>query len=66
MNTMTNEKTLTVSMKRIDLCNLMLACTSTAQRVEADGRTAQKWRNLHDQLKAALDSFDAAQAAQED
>lgn len=56
-----NEKTLTVTMKRIDLCNLMLACTNTAQSLEAEGRTARKWRTLHDQLKAALDSFDAEQ-----
>ena len=56
-----NEKNVTVTMKRIDLCDLMLACTINAQRLESEGHTARKWRRLHEQLKAALNSFDAEQ-----
>lgn len=59
--TPTNAKPVTVTMKRIDLCDLMLSCTINAQRLEAEGHTAKKWRRLHEQLKAALDSFDAGQ-----
>lgn len=54
-----NEKNMTVTMKRIDICDMMLACTIITQRLEAEGHTAKKWRRLHAQLKAALDSFDA-------
>lgn len=56
-----NEKTLTVTMKRIDLCNLILACTNTIAHLEANGKTAEKWYNLHDLLKDALEGFDAEQ-----
>lgn len=53
-----NQRTVTVSMKRIDLCDLMLACTNAAHSLEKEGKTATKWHNLHDKLKNALDQFD--------
>lgn len=53
-----NQRTVTVSMKRIDLCNLMLACTNVALSLEKNGETAAKWYDLHDKLKNALDQFD--------
>ena len=56
-----NNRTVTVTMKRIDLCNLMLLCTSAAQRMEAEGQMAQKWLTLHDKLKNALEAFDKKQ-----
>lgn len=48
-----NEKTMTLKLKRIDVCNLILACTIISS--ESD---ATKWRRLHDTLKQALDEFD--------
>lgn len=57
-----NERTVSVSMKRIDLCNLMLACSNTAYLLEQNGKPATKWNALHDQLKAALDAFDREQS----
>lgn len=55
---MLNDKDVTVMLKRIDLCDLMLACTVITHDLERDLRTAHKWRNLHDKLKAALKAFD--------
>lgn len=48
-----NEKTMTLKLKRIDVCNLILACTIISR--ESD---ATKWKNLHDTLTQALDEFD--------
>lgn len=53
-----NQRTVTVSMKRIDLCNLMLACTAIEFSAKQKGETGQKWHDLHDKLKSALDAFD--------
>lgn len=53
-----NEKTVTVKMKRIDLCNLMLACTVLDN---ATDENTTKWATLHDQLKEILDDFDSKQ-----
>lgn len=53
-----NEKTVTVKMKRIDLCNLMLACTALDN---ATDENTTKWATLHDQLKEILDDFDSKQ-----
>lgn len=53
-----NEKTVTVKMKRIDLCNLMLACTALD---DATDENTTKWAKLHDQLKEILDDFDSKQ-----
>lgn len=53
-----NEKTVTVKMKRIDLCNLMLACTVLD---DATDENTTKWAKLHDQLKEILDDFDSKQ-----
>ena len=68
---MLNEKTVTVKMKRIDLCKLMAACThikfdfvndaSNAKTEVAKGiaeRSAKMWTSLHDMLKKQLEDFD--------
>lgn len=49
-----NEKTVNVKMKRIELCDLMLACTVIAN---ANPNTT-KWTKLHDKLEAQLSKFD--------
>ena len=57
-----NERTVTISMKRIDLCDLLLACTnSMVNSQRSDGRSAAKWKKLHDRLKETLDEFDREQ-----
>lgn len=51
-----NQKTVTVKMKRIDLCDLMLACTVLDN---ATDENTTKWARLHDQLKEIIDDFDS-------
>lgn len=53
-----NQKTVTVKMKRIELCDLLMACTALDEETNADNR---KWAKLHDKLKAVLDEFDSKQ-----
>lgn len=53
-----NERTVTVKIKRIDLCDLMLACT--ALDCDTDENTT-KWAKLHDKLKDILVAFDSKQ-----
>ena len=48
-----NQKTVTLKLKRIDVCDLMLACTAIAEETGAN-----KWNELHDNLLAILDAFD--------
>lgn len=48
-----NEKTMTLKLKRIDVCDLLLACTIISG--ESD---ATKWHKLHDLLHQALNEFD--------
>lgn len=53
-----NERTVNLEITRIDLCDLLLACT--ALDVATDENT-QKWAKLHDKLKKILDDFDGKQ-----
>lgn len=53
MKTPHNQKTVTLKLKRIELCDLLLACTSLSH-----GENRTKWKLLHDKLKAILDEFD--------
>ena len=48
-----NEKTMTLKLKRRDVCDLLLAAT-----IIANGSKATKWRKIHDTLKQALEEFD--------
>lgn len=48
-----NEKTVTLKLKRIDVCNLLLATTALS-----DGENREHWKVLHDKLKQILDEFD--------
>ena len=50
-----NEKTVAMKIKRIDLCDLMLACTALDS---ATDENTTKWAKLHDKLAAILDEFD--------
>ncbi len=42
-----------VKLERIDVCDLLIACTMLEQETDA-----KKWGALHDKLKAALEAFD--------
>ena len=58
MMTSINEKTVTVKLKRIELCDLLLACTALDST--SDDNTT-KWSKLHDKLRDILDDFDSKQ-----
>lgn len=53
---MRNNFKTTIEVKRIDICDLMLACLA-AQEAANDG--GEKWQKLHDKLQAQLDELDA-------
>lgn len=55
---MLNDMTVNVEIKRIELCDLLLA-TLAAQKCANDG--GMKWMRLHDKLKNILDEFDKEQ-----
>ena len=48
-----NQRTMTVKLERIDVCDLLLACTALEQETGA-----KKWDDLHNKLKATLEAFD--------
>ena len=48
-----NEQTVTLKIKRIELCDLLLATTIVEQSSDA-----AKWGKLHDKLREILDDFD--------
>lgn len=70
-----NENNYILSVKRTEICDLMMACTSIiiSARVEMKTdptcseyrknhvlpHTIEKWQRLHDKLKAQLDILDA-------
>lgn len=58
MEKMLNEKIVTLKITRIDLCDLMLACTAIDNATDNDN---VKWAKLHDKLKGILDEFDQKQ-----
>ncbi len=56
-----NERTVTVTMKRIELCDLLIACTSLAHLMNQIGNSPAKWNKLHNTLAEALKEFDKEQ-----
>lgn len=53
-----NERTVSVKIRRLDLCDLLLACTVLDCKSDPD---TTKWAKLHDKLSAILDEFDSKQ-----
>lgn len=51
---MTNEMNISMELKRIDICDLLIACD-----MAGDISGAEKWDLLHDKLAAILNKFDA-------
>lgn len=54
-NIMRNGYVVSLKMKRIDICDLLLACT-IAKQMSNDG--GKKWDSLYNTLKEQLDKFD--------
>lgn len=52
-----NEKEVTAKLRRIDICDLMIACTVLDE--QSDGN---KWTKLHDKLESILAGFDEKEA----
>lgn len=50
-----NKKTVTLKLNRIDICDLIIACTALNYATPED---VQKWANLHEKLKTILNEFD--------
>lgn len=53
-----NARTVNVKISRLDLCDLMLACTALDTETDPENT---KWRKLHDKLKSILNEFDEKQ-----
>jgi len=52
-----NNKIMTLELKRIDVCDLLLACLAAKEMANDEGK---KWTRLHDELKDQLKAFDEA------
>lgn len=62
MITPLNQRTVTLRLKRIDVCNLLLACHHASLCAEAMGeRGENKWDRLGDVLDRILTDFDKQQ-----
>lgn len=55
---MRNEQAVTVTLRRIDLCNLILVCNSMSYLRKQMGGNTVMWDKLHENLKAQLQVFD--------
>lgn len=58
---MLNQKTITIKLKRIEVCDLLIACLIAKACSIADGDAdydSNKWSKLHTLLKEQLDNFD--------
>ena len=49
-----NAKTVSLELKRIELCDIELACTFAVSRTGAE-----KWKRLHDKIADILAEFDS-------
>jgi hypothetical protein len=52
-----NLKTVSLKLKRIEVCDLLLACTALSDATD----NAKKWSDLHDKLQEILNEFDKKQ-----
>lgn len=53
-----NQRTINAKFKRIELCDLLLACTAVSSSLKESGETAVKWDLLHDHIMQIIDDFD--------
>lgn len=52
-----NQKVVSLKLKRIEVCDLMLSCTALSDATE----NTKKWDDLHDKLQEILKEFDKKQ-----
>ena len=52
---MRNDEIMYVRLKRIDVCDLLLACIAADKDTDGD---AKKWFKLHDKIREQLKTFD--------
>ena len=55
---MPNEKIVSLELKRIDLRDLLLACTAAEQMAKKNGNTGEKWSKLWNKVFDILYNFD--------
>ena len=56
-----NQKTVTLKLKRIEVCDLLLACTAVSSALRDEEHSAEKWDALNDRLRKIIDDFDETQ-----
>lgn len=56
-----NQRTVTARLKRIEICDLALACTTISHARRKEGQSSEKWDTLHDKLQTILNEFDEKQ-----
>lgn len=62
MNTPLNQRTVSLKLKRIEVCDLLIACHNISQAVYAMGEHGEnKWDRLADRLDEILTEFDKKQ-----
>lgn len=52
---MINDKNVKIEIKRIEVCDLLLACTAAQQQANDGG---EKWKRLHEKIKMQIDAID--------
>lgn len=52
---MMNEMNVTLNLKRIEVCDLLLACLAAKDKANDSGK---KWDRLHEEIKKQLHNFD--------
>lgn len=55
---MPNEKIVTMELKRIDVCDLLLAITAAEETAKRTGSTGEKWSKLWIKVSDILYDFD--------
>ena len=56
-----NEMEISLKLERIDVCDLLLACTGAMSICRESGANSDKWITLHNKLMKQLESFDKEQ-----
>ena len=58
-----NQRTVTLKLKRRDVIDLLVACTTCGEKALAGGELARKWDYLHAVIQQQLTAFDEKQEA---
>ena len=58
-----NQRTVTLKLKRRDVVDLLVACTSCGEAALRGGKLARKWDYLHAVIQQQLTAFDEKQEA---